>query len=125
MSKRFIGGSYGFYDAYKENRWLWSEWEEVIEIMNNLDIKARERSRALSKLQKEYDKLSHDVTHWKINYGKEVNQNQILWNEINILMEQGVELSKAFQEYLDSISTEYENFWRRKLQQAKNDKVIE
>lgn len=55
--KRFIGGSAGVYDKYKENRWLWSEWEEVTEIMNNLDIKARERSKALSKLQKENDQL--------------------------------------------------------------------
>ena len=59
--KRFVGGSYGFYDQYKDNRWLWSEWEEVIKIMNNLDLKAREKSKALSKLQKENEQLKSEI----------------------------------------------------------------
>ena len=55
--KRFVGGPGGFYDRYKGDRWLWNEWEDIIEIMNNLDTKARERSKALSKLQKENEQL--------------------------------------------------------------------
>ncbi|MBQ6351113.1 MAG: hypothetical protein IJI42_09320 [Methanobrevibacter sp.] len=54
---RFIGGDYGFYDQYKEKRLLWSEWKDIIMIMNNLDIKARERGKALSKLQKENEQM--------------------------------------------------------------------
>lgn len=59
--KRFVGGSYGFYDRYKKDRLLWSEWEEITEIMNNLDLKARERSKALSKLQKENEQLKNEI----------------------------------------------------------------
>lgn len=65
--ERFVGGSYGFYDHYTGKRVLWSEWEEAIKIMNNLDEKARERSKALSKLQKEKNSLIKDYLHFKRN----------------------------------------------------------
>lgn len=55
--KRFIGSSGGVYDQYKSDRFAWSEWEEILQIMNNLNEKARERSKALSKLQKENEQL--------------------------------------------------------------------
>ena len=55
--KRFIGSSGGVYDQYKGDRFTWAEWEEIIQIMNNLNEKARERSKALSKLQKENEQL--------------------------------------------------------------------
>jgi len=56
-NKRFIGSSGGVYDQYKSDRFAWSEWEEIIQIMNNLNEKAIERSKALSKLQKVNEKL--------------------------------------------------------------------
>lgn len=72
--ERFVGGPCGFYDRYTGNRWLWTEWEEVMKIMNNLDTKARERSKALSKLQHENTKLRKeknssikDYLHFKRN----------------------------------------------------------
>lgn len=55
--ERFIGSSGGVYDQYKEDRFTWAEWEEIIQVMNNLNEKARERSKALSKLQKENEQL--------------------------------------------------------------------
>ena len=55
--KRFIGSSGGVYDQYKGDRFTWAEWEEIIQIMNNLNEKARERSKALSKVQKENEQL--------------------------------------------------------------------
>ena len=58
--KRFIGSYAGFYDKYKENRFLWSEWEEIIRILNNLNEKSVERSKALSKLQKENNQLKKE-----------------------------------------------------------------
>ena len=64
--KRFVGGPYDFYDRYKGDRWLWSEWEYIIEIMNNLDTKARERSKALSKLQKENEQLKSENIELKL-----------------------------------------------------------
>ena len=57
IEKRFIGSSGGVHDQYKGDRFTWAEWEEIIQIMNNLNEKARERSKALSKLQKENDHL--------------------------------------------------------------------
>ena len=59
--KRFIGSSGGIYDQYKGDRFTWSEWEEIIQIMNNLNEKARERSKALSKLQKENNLLKEKL----------------------------------------------------------------
>lgn len=64
--KRFIGSYAGFYDKYKDNRLLWSEWEEITGILNNLNEKSVERSKALSKLQKENEKLK------KYNKGQEL-----------------------------------------------------
>ena len=60
--KRFVGSSGGVYDRYKGDRFTWAEWEEIIKIMNNLNEKAVERSKALSKLQKENEQLKHDAT---------------------------------------------------------------
>ena len=68
--KRFVGGPYGFYDRYKGDRWLWSEWEYIIEIMNNLDTKARERSKALSKLQKENEQLKKELDQFYLLIGR-------------------------------------------------------
>lgn len=63
--KRFIGSYAGFYDKYKENRLLWSEWEEITIILNNLNEKSVERSKALSKLQKENNQLKKELTKLK------------------------------------------------------------
>lgn len=63
--KRFIGSCVGIYDKYKKNRWLWSEWEEITRILNNLNEKSVERSKALSKLQKENDQLKKEKEFWK------------------------------------------------------------
>ena len=65
IKKRFIGSSGGFYDQYKGDRFTWAEWEEIIQIMNNLNEKARERSKALSKLQKENEQLKQKVNFYK------------------------------------------------------------
>lgn len=60
-NKRFVGSSGGVYDRYKGDRFTWSEWEEIMRIMNNLNEKARERSKALSKLQKENEQLKNNI----------------------------------------------------------------
>lgn len=61
IEKRFIGSYAGFYDKYKENKLLWSEWEEITRILNNLNEKSVERSKALSKLQKENEQLKEEL----------------------------------------------------------------
>ena len=62
---------------------------------------------------------------WKSMSVATSNENGILWNEVHILMKQGAEPSDAFKKYLDSISTEHNKFWQRKLEKAKKDGVIE
>ena len=56
---RFTTNGYYIYDHFKEDNWLVNEVEaqEIVEVMNNLDTKARERSKALSKLQKENNEI--------------------------------------------------------------------
>lgn len=56
--KRFTTNGYYINDVYHDGRkWLVNEVEakEIVGVMNNLDMKARERSKALSKLQKSVD----------------------------------------------------------------------
>ena len=58
--KRFSTNGYYIYDHFHdEERWLVNEVEanEIVDVMNNLDTKARERSKALSKLQKENNEI--------------------------------------------------------------------
>lgn len=92
--KRFIGSSGGFYDQYKNDRFTWAEWEEILQIMNNLNEKARERSKALSKLQKENEQLKQfqeqvaEVIESKMgdnvcnDYKMEVLKE--IWNELEL-----------------------------------------
>jgi len=59
-NNRFTTNGYKIYDTYHDGlHWLVNNVEanEIVEIMNNLDLKARERSKALSKLQKENEQL--------------------------------------------------------------------
>ena len=56
--KRFNTNGYYINDTFYDGRkWLVNEVEakEIVDEMNNLDTKARERSKALSKLQNKYD----------------------------------------------------------------------
>lgn len=57
--ERFIAdkGGYGVYDRYTGERYTRYELTQIVKIMNNLDTKAREQSKALSTLQKKYDNL--------------------------------------------------------------------
>lgn len=56
--KRFSTNGYYINDTFYDGRkWLVNEVEakEIVDEMNNLDTKARERSKALSKLQNKHD----------------------------------------------------------------------
>ena len=63
-AKRFTTNGYTISDTFHDGmHWLVNEVEaeEIVEVMNNLDIKARERSKALSKLQKENEQLKFQL----------------------------------------------------------------
>lgn len=96
-SKRFTTNGYYIYDHFKEDRWLVNEVEaqEIVEVMNNLDTKARERSKALSKLQKENNELKKEnwiLTHFfeQVYYDYLVSVYDADDNEL-------MEMSNAFQ----------------------------
>lgn len=60
MNKRFVTNGYKIYDNFTDGReWLVNNVDamEIVKVMNNLDMKARERSKALSKLQRKHDEL--------------------------------------------------------------------
>ncbi len=78
-NKRFATNGYYIYDQYKEDKWLCNEVEaqEIVTVMNNLDTKARERSIALSVLQKKYDKINEE--------------NEYLKDEVRYLKDKGKE----------------------------------
>ena len=81
------------------------------------EIEAKWLCDLMNELNEEKENLKHMCS-------KNVSENSILWKEIFILMEQGAEPSDAFQQYLDSISNEYDKFWQRKLKKARKDGVI-
>lgn len=60
--KRFGTNGYYIYDFFQnEERWLINaEAKDIVSIMNNLDTKARERSKALSTLQKKFNELKDE-----------------------------------------------------------------
>lgn len=62
--KRFTTNGYKIYDTFHDGiHWLVNQVEanEIVDKMNNLDSKARERSKALSKLQKENERLKQQL----------------------------------------------------------------
>ena len=94
---------------------------EGLEIYKELYL---ELSEKLSNLEADYVELNDKKERWKSMCLSSSNENSILWNEISILREQGAEPSDAFKRYLENILTDYDNFWRKKLEQAKKSGLI-
>lgn len=69
----------------------------------------------MNELLEENEQLKKEKEDWKSKCLNASSENSILWNEINILREQGAKPSKAFEKYLDSISSEYDKFWEREI----------
>ena len=104
-AKRFTGGSYGVYDNYKEDRLLWTEWEEVTGIMNNLDLKARERGKALSKLQKENEQLKTTIQQLTNDNTKQKKKLNTAMKEIEQLKEHQRTLEAKIVRLKDRVKT--------------------
>ena len=90
---------------------------DILNVLNS-------RERIFEQLRNENKQLLKEKEDWKGTCITASNENSILWNEIHILMEQGAEPSQSFKEYLESVSTEYDKFWQRKLKKAKESKVV-
>lgn len=112
--KRFWSEDYsvGYYTEIVDNE---KEFEDVPNSKKNLTI---------AEVVDTLNELYEEKEDWKNKCLNNASENSILWNEISILREQGAEPSSAFQQYLDSISTEYDKFWQRKLKKARKDRVI-
>lgn len=81
--KRFTTNGYKIYDTFHDGiHWLVNQVEanEIVDKMNNLDSKARERSKALSKLQKENEQLKQ--------YKQSVNDVLKSWSQKNLTAKQ-------------------------------------
>lgn len=81
------------YDHFKgEERWLVNEVEaqEIVDVMNNLDCKARERSKALSKLQKENNEIKQLIHTMlvQIEVDKINTENVRYWAGISFTFEE-------------------------------------
>ena len=57
----------------------------------------------LLEIVNEFNELNEEKEDWKNNCLKSVSENNILWNEISILREQGAEPSDAFKNYLNGL----------------------
>lgn len=82
MTKRFTTNGYKIYDTFHDGiHWLVNQVEanEIVDKMNNLDSKARERSKALSKLQKENEQLRKENDMFScelsVSANKEISRN--------------------------------------------------
>ena len=64
--KRFVTGGYKIYDTYKDDEYLVNnvDAQRIVDTMNNLDTKARELSKALSKLQLKFNELQKLGDDW-------------------------------------------------------------
>ena len=84
-NKRFTTNGYKIYDTFHDGiHWLVNQVEanEIVDKMNNLDSKARERSKALSKLQKENEQLKSTIAQLIEQNRK---NNDLLLSDIRIL----------------------------------------
>jgi len=107
--KRFTTNGYYIYDYFKEEKWLVNEVEveEIVMVMNNLDTKARERSKALSKLQKENEQLNEKNKELKQEIGdlgtahaEEINKiEDEFYEEILKLEKENEQLKKHIEEH--------------------------
>ena len=82
-NKRFTTNGYKIYDTFHDGiHWLVNQVEanEIVDKMNNLDSKARERGKALSKLQKENEQLKQ--------YKQSVNDVLKSWSQKNLTAKQ-------------------------------------
>lgn len=60
---RFSTNKYYIFDHQTDNQWLLNEVEanEIVKVMNNLDIKAKERSKGMSTLQLKLNEMNLEL----------------------------------------------------------------
>ena len=103
--KRFATNRYYIYDHFKEDSWLVNEVEaqEIVDIMNNLDIKARENSKALSTLQKKYNALHEENQQLKEDIDELDKKSDELHDEKIRLIRDNTRLKKKLKEHNDML----------------------
>ena len=71
--------------------------EDALNVFEMIDL--------LNELSEENEQLKEEKEKWKSNCSLAISENSILWNEINILREEGAEPSDAFKNYLNGLKS--------------------
>ena len=108
--KRFTTNGYYINDTYHDGvKWLVNEVEaeEIVNVMNGLDTKARESRKALSKLQKENEQLRQHNEHLEIGNKNLMKKNEELrqtikemQNDERLYANEILELREANKEFI-------------------------
>ena len=100
-AKRFTTNGYYIYDYFKEDKWLVNEVEaeEIVTVMNNLDTKARERSKALSKLQKGNEQLKTIIQQLRTDNTKQKKK-------LNTTMKENEHIKTTIKDMINTERTE-------------------
>ena len=112
--ERFSTNGHYIYDNFHDGeKWLVNEVDvkEIVNVMNNLDTKARERSKALSRLQKENEEFKGDIKglksrdhNWGLLYDEAKNKVEELTKENKELKYLLNRTEKELEEYKDFMS---------------------
>lgn len=98
--------------------------QEILNTLNSLNKSHNACRKQQFRQANTIGKLLDEKEKWKSNCSHMINENSILWNEISIMREQGAKPSKAFEQYLNSLQTDYDKFWEQKKAKGREDGVI-
>ena len=93
-----------FFVKRRECEKLEEKNEALTKELNFLNKYYREEAE---KDYKENQELRKEMDDWKNNCLTTISENSILWNEISIMMDQGVEPSDAFKEYMKNVEEKH------------------
>lgn len=96
-------------ERFRVNDLVKYDYSEIGEYIDENHTDRPLRNDILVKLLNE---LHEEKENWKNNCLNSVNENNILWNEIFILMEQGAEPSDAFKTYLNNLENKKQKIVR-------------
>lgn len=86
-------------ERFKMTSELPKGWVDIIDTDNNQTL-CNIRIEYANHMVNFLNELDEEKEFWKSDACKETNENNILWNEILIMIEQGAEPSKAFKDYM-------------------------
>ena len=130
--KRFSTNGYYINDTFYDGiKWLVNEVEakEIVDVMNNLDMKARERSKALSKLQKSVDEQQELIEelqasdemgwkraeHFEKKCPKELHNKKMYIKRLEYKVQKFKEMNSKQQATIEHLKERVYDFEKRKI----------